>query len=87
MLQIIFRILVIVVIIMVVVSIIATLGITFNFSFGGYASLLLSFLQIVCYVLPFKRVLPILIAVISIVIFKITVSLIKTIWQLLPIRG
>lgn len=86
MLQIIFRILVIVLITMVVVSIIGTLGVTFNFGFQ-YASLLLTFLQIVCYVLPFKKLLPIFIVVISIVVFKITVSLIKTIWQLLPISG
>lgn len=86
MIETIFRVLVILMIIMIVVSIVATLGITFNLPFK-YTTLLVSFLHIVCYVLPFNKLMPIFIVVISIVIFKITVSFIKTVWQILPLRG
>lgn len=86
MIETIFRVLVILMLIMIVISIVATLGITFNLPFK-YTNLLVSFLSIVCYVLPFNKLMPLFAVVVSIVVFKISVSLVKTIWQMLPISG
>lgn len=86
MIETIFRVIIILMLVMVVIAIVATLGITFNFPFQ-YVDLLISFLHIVCYVLPFSKLIPIFVVVISIIVFKTGVSLLKTIWQLLPIRG
>lgn len=44
-----------------------------------------SFLQIVAYILPWSNILPILLIIISIFAFRILISLIKTIWSLLPL--
>jgi len=44
-----------------------------------------SFLQIVTYILPWSNILPILLIIISIFAFRILISLIKTIWSLLPL--
>jgi hypothetical protein len=86
MIETIFRVIVILMLVAVVIAVIATLGITFNLPFQ-YSTLLLSFLHVVCYILPFGKLMPIFITVISVVVFKISVSLLKTIWQLLPIKG
>lgn len=86
MIETIFRVIIILMLVTVVIAVVATLGITFNLPFQ-YSTLLLSFLHIVCYVLPFNKLMPIFITVISVVVFKISVSLLKTIWQLLPISG
>ena len=44
-----------------------------------------SFLQVVAYLMPWSNILPIIILNIGIVLFKIGVSVVKTIWDLLPI--
>ena len=43
-----------------------------------------SFLQIVSYLIPWSNILPIIILNISIVVFKIAVTLIKTVWAVIP---
>ncbi len=86
MIEIIFRIIIIIMIVTVVVAVVSTLGITFNLPLN-YINLFISFLHIICYVLPFKKLMPIFLVVISIVVFKTSVSILKTIWQLLPIKG
>lgn len=43
-----------------------------------------SFLQIVAYLIPWSNILPIIILNISIVVFKIAVTLIKTVWAVIP---
>lgn len=86
MIETIFRVIIILMLVAVVIAVVATLGVTFNLPFQ-YSTLLISFLHIVCYVLPFKKLIPIFVTVISVVVFKISVSLLKTIWQLLPIKG
>lgn len=44
-----------------------------------------SFLQVVAYIFPFQNLLPIIIITIAILGFKIVISIIKTLWDLLPI--
>lgn len=43
-----------------------------------------SFLQVIAYILPFGNLLPLFTLTFAIITFKIAVSLIKTIWQLIP---
>lgn len=44
-----------------------------------------SFLQVVAYILPWSNILPLIILNLSLVILRIGISLVKTIWDLLPI--
>lgn len=43
------------------------------------------FLQVVVYILPWSNILPLIVLIIAIFILRIVISLIKTIWDLLPI--
>lgn len=44
-----------------------------------------SFLQIIAYILPWSNILPLIVLTIGIIILKIGISIVKTIWDLLPI--
>lgn len=86
MIETIFRVIIIIIIIAIVLAVVSTLGIAFNFPFE-YAELLLNFLSVVCYILPIKKLMPLLVVVISIAVFKIGISLLKTIWDIFPLQG
>lgn len=49
------------------------------------ADVFLGFVGNICYLLPMKTVVAILGIVIAFNVFKITISLIKTVWELLPL--
>lgn len=83
MVEVIFRVILIAVVIAIVLGVASTLAIAFDLPFE-FASLLTGFLHIVCYILPFDRLYPIFIVVVSITVFKIGISIIKTIWDLFP---
>lgn len=42
------------------------------------------FFRVVCYILPMDTIVSILLLVVALNVFRIFVSLIKTIWQLMP---
>lgn len=44
-----------------------------------------SFLQVVAYILPWDNLVPLIVLNISIVVLKIGISIVKTIWELIPI--
>lgn len=44
-----------------------------------------SFLQVVAYILPWSNILPLIILTLSLVLLRIGISVVKTIWDLLPI--
>lgn len=44
-----------------------------------------SFIQVVAYIFPFNNLLPIIVIVISIIGFKVIISLLRTLWAILPI--
>ena len=46
---------------------------------------ILSFLNMATYLIPIKQLMPIVLFSVSLIIFKIVVSLVKTIWDVLPI--
>lgn len=83
MVETIFRIILIAVVASIILAFASTLVIAFDIRFE-YTILLTSFLHVVCYILPFKKLLPIFIVVVSITVFKIGVSILKTIWDLFP---
>lgn len=86
MIEVIFRIILIGVIIAIVVGVACTLSIAFDLPFE-YTALLTSFLHVVLYVLPMYKLWPIFAVVVSIVIFKVGISILKTIWDLFPFRA
>lgn len=44
-----------------------------------------SFLQVIAYILPWSNILPLIILTIAIIGFKIVVSILKTIWEIIPL--
>lgn len=87
MISVIFRAVLILMVIAIVLAVIVNtggfFGLTFNFATNEF---LKSLLSVVCYIVPFKTLLPIFAVVISLTLFKISVSLLKTIWALFPLR-
>jgi len=45
----------------------------------------MQFINMALYVIPFKALMPIFVFFVSMMLFRIVVSLIKTLWDLLPI--
>lgn len=43
-----------------------------------------SFIQVIAYLLPWDNLLPLIVLVIAILLFKLVISLITAIWDLLP---
>ena len=60
-------------------------AISISIDFISGISFLHSFFAVIYYLLPIDNILPLIFFVIVITIFKIVISLIKTIWELLPI--
>lgn len=44
-----------------------------------------NFFKIVAFILPWSNILPLIILTISLFVFRIIISIIKTIWELIPI--
>lgn len=86
MVETIFRVIIILMLIIIVLAVLGSFSITYQVSFD-YGALLLSFLHCVCYILPFKQLLPIFVCVVGFTIFKIGVSILKTLWSIFPLNG
>lgn len=86
MVETIFRVIVILLIISLILVVISSISIQLNLPFQ-YGSLLLSFLSVVCYIFPLGKLMPILVCVVSLTIFKIGISLLKTLWSIFPLKG
>lgn len=82
-----FRVVIIGVVIAIVIGIIGTVSFAWTLNTSTYLQGLTKFLQVIYYVLPIGKLSPILFCFIGLMVFRITVSLIKTIWSLIPIRG
>lgn len=82
-----FRVVIIGVLITITVGIIGTVSFGWTLNTSEYLQGLTNFLHIIYYVLPIAKLRPIIYTFISIMVFRITVSLIKTIWSLIPVRG
>lgn len=52
--------------------------------FVGSMPIVYQFVEVVAYILPWENLLPLVILIHAIFIFRIVISLIKNIWQLIP---
>ena len=86
MVETIFRIIIILVLITVTLGVLASCSVTFGFG-DNFSDVLFDFFAVACCLLPVKNLLPIFVFMISVVVFKTTISIVKTIWNLLPIKG
>lgn len=86
MIETIFRVIIIVVLISITLGVIGSLSVTFDFS-DNFSDVLFNFFAIACCLLPIKNLMPIFLFFVSIVVFKTTINIVKTIWNLLPISG
>lgn len=87
MISVIFRVIVLVIIITIVVAFLGSTGIAFSLGIEQYTDLFLSFMKCVAYIIPINKLLPILGISIAVIVFKISVSIIKTLWNILVVRG
>lgn len=87
MVETIFRVILILLIISIIIAIMGSTSVSYNIGFSNYKVLFTSFLTCICYILPIKRLLPILVAVIGFTVLRITITLVKTIWELFPLSG
>jgi len=81
------RVFIIGVIIAVTVGVIGVVGFSWTLDTSPYLQGLTSFLRVVFYVLPMGKLSPILFSFLGLMVLRIVVSTVKTIWQLIPIRG
>lgn len=44
-----------------------------------------SFLQVIAYILPWSNILPLIILTIGLILLRIGISVVKTIWDLIPL--
>lgn len=87
MVETIFRCLVIALIIAFVVGIIGSVSFSWTLDTSPYLSTLSSILAVVCYVLPIAQLSPIIVIFVASMVFRIVVSIIRTIWSIMPISG
>lgn len=83
----IFRVTIIAIIIAIVIGIIGTVSFGWTLNTSTYLQGLTGFLHVIYHILPMKKLSPILYCFIGLMTFRIIISLIKTIWNLLPIAG
>lgn len=86
MVETIFKTIIIIMIITIVFAVIGNLSVSYHLSIAPYVSVLTSFLSVVFYIIPFKKLLPIFVIVIAFSVFRIAISILKTIWSILPIN-
>lgn len=82
-----FRIIVIGIIISFVIGFIGTVAFNWTLSTSTYLATLSTIFSIIAYILPLGKLSPILIILSASMVFRITISIIKAIWQVLPISG
>ena len=82
-----FRFIVIGIIIALVIGLIGSVTFGWTLSTSPYLATLTTIFSIIAYILPIGKLSPILVILISSMIFRIVVSIIKAIWQLIPISG
>ena len=83
----IFRVAVIAIIVAIVIGIIGTVSFGWTLQTSVYLQGLTNFLHVIYYILPIKNLSPIIYCFIGLMTFRIVISIVKTIWNLLPISG
>lgn len=75
------------VIIVFVVGILGTAIFSWTLDTSPYLQGLTNFLHVIYYVLPMGKLSPIIICFVGLMAFRIVISIIKTLWDLLPISA
>lgn len=83
----IFRVTIIAIIVAIVIGIIGTVSFGWTLNTSVYLQGLTNFLHVIYYILPIAKLKPIIYCFLGLMTFRIVISLIKTIWNLLPISG
>lgn len=87
MVETIFRVVIILLIITIIIAVLGSTSLNYNVSFSNFKVLFTSFLHCICYIVPIERLLPIFVTVVGFTVFRISISLLKTIWSLFPLQG
>ena len=82
-----FKIFIIGVIVAISIGFIGTVVFSWTLDTSSYLKGLTSFLSVIFYVLPIDHLSPLIFCFLALMSFRIAISIIKTIWNLLPIRG
>lgn len=82
-----FRFVVIGIIIALVIGLIGSVAFGWTLSTSSYLATLTTIFSIIAYILPLGKLSPIIVILISSMVFRIVVAIIKTIWQLIPISS
>lgn len=80
-----FRVIVILLIVSIVIGLIGTVAFSWTLSTSTYLSTLSTIFSIIVYILPVGKLSPIIAIFIASMVFRIVISIIKAIWQLIPI--
>lgn len=87
MVQSVFRVLVIGILVAISIGIFGTVAFSWTLDTSPYLNGLASFLRIIYYILPIAKLRPIIYCFIGLMVFRIVVSFVKTLWDLIPVRG
>lgn len=87
MIETIFRIAVIFIIVAFVVGILGSTKLSYNIGISNYKVLFSSFLLCIAYIVPIDRLLPIFAIVVGYTVLKISISIVKNFWDIVPMRG
>ncbi len=87
MIETIFRIAVIFIIVAFVVGILGSTKLSYNIGISNYKVLFISFLLCIAYIVPIDRLLPIFAIVVGYTVLKISISIVKNFWDIVPMRG
>ncbi len=82
-----FRFIVIGIIVTVVIGIIGSVSFGWTLNTSPYLATLSTIFSIIIYILPIGKLSPIITILISMMVFRLTVSIIRAIWELIPIAG
>lgn len=82
----IFRALIIAIIIAISIALIGQVSVVFNAGLQ-HSSILLSYFCFICYLFPVSRLLPLFVFVIASTVFKISIAITRTLWDVFSLRG
>ena len=87
MVAVIFRVGVIGIIISIVIGLIGTVSFSWTLDTSTYLQGLANFLHVIYYVIPIGKLSPIITCFVAMMLFRIIVTIIKVIWDMIPVRG
>lgn len=81
------RVIIFTVIVSIVVGFVGIINFSWSLDTSPYLQGLASFLHVIYYIIPIGKLSPVIICFIGLMSFRIIISIVKTLWQLIPISG